>query len=202
MGGGGAPFFSHDHQKYSLQGEILKVPFNSRGKLCCQMNLTMDSIMELSVHACKKKKKIIIEISNRLQCRNKNINGASFPHLQPIAELRRNQGGEIGRQHLKAHSCSHFSPCFDHTAPTQTDDGTSQIDHDIGAYVPYSFRTMSRVLLRRLPPEVQGWRDHLNWEWGFTASMISPVLKTLVDGPAGVWTEDLPLSRPALFQLS
>ena len=44
--------------------------------------------------------------------------------------------GEIGRQHEKAHSCSHFSPCFDHTSPTQTDDGTSQIDHEIGAYVP------------------------------------------------------------------
>ena len=66
--------------------------------------------------------------------------------------------GEIGRPHVKAHSCSHFSPCFDHTSPTQTDDGTSQIDHDIGAYVPYSFRTMSRVLLRPLPTEVQGWR--------------------------------------------
>ena len=96
--------------------------------------------------------------------------------------------GEIVRQHVKAHSCSHFSPCFDHTSPTQTDDGTSQIDHEIGAYVPYSFRTMSRVLLRPLPTEVQGWRrqgqrlndtaqwrDHLNWERSFTASMISPV---------------------------
>ena len=51
-----------------------------------------------------------------------------------------------GRQHVKAHSCSHFSPCFDHTSPTQTDDGTSQIDQDIAAYVPFSFRTMSRVL--------------------------------------------------------
>ena len=65
-----------------------------------------------------------------------------------MAELRRNQRGEIGRQHVKAHSCTHFSPCFDHTTPTQTKDSTSQIDHDIGAYVPYSFRTMSRVLLR------------------------------------------------------
>ena len=43
--------------------------------------------------------------------------------------------GEIGRQHVKTHSCSHFSPCFDHTSPTQTDDGTSQIDHEIGACV-------------------------------------------------------------------
>ena len=77
-----------------------------------------------------------------------------------MAELQRNQRGEIGRQHVKAHSCSHFSPYFDHTAPTQTDDGTSQIDHDIRAYVPYSFRTilMSRFLLRPFPTEVQGWR--------------------------------------------
>ena len=34
-----------------------------------------------------------------------------------------------------------------------------------------------------------------------TASMILPVfLKTLVCGPAGVWTHDLPLSKPALIQ--
>ena len=26
---------------------------------------------------------------------------------------------------------------FDLTTPTQTNDSTSQIDHDIGAYVPY-----------------------------------------------------------------
>ena len=45
---------------------------------------------------------------------------------------------------------------------------------------------------------------HLNWERSLTASMISLVfcLKTLVDGPAGVWTHDLRLSRPAFFQLS
>ena len=27
------------------------------------------------------------------------MNGANFPHLQPRAELQRNQRGEIGRQH-------------------------------------------------------------------------------------------------------
>ena len=110
------------------------------------------------------------------------IKGANFPDLQPMAELQRNQRGEIGCQHVKVHSCSHFSPCFDHTSPTETDDGTSQIDRDTGAYVPYSFRPMSRVLLRPLPTKVQGWRrqgqwlnittqwrDHLNWERGFTA---------------------------------
>ena len=93
--------------------------------------------------------------------------------------------GETGRQHVKAHSCSHFSPCFDDTSPTQADDGTSQIHHDIGTDVPYSSRTVSRVLLRPLPGwRRQGqrlnvsaqWRDHLNWERGFTASMISPVV--------------------------
>ena len=36
------------------------------------------------------------------------------------------------------HSFSHFSRCFDHTSSTQTDKDTSQIDHDFGAYVPYS----------------------------------------------------------------
>ena len=105
------------------------------------------------------------------------ICGANFSHLQPMAELRRKQRSEIRRQHVKAHSCIHFSPCFDHTLPTQTDDGTSQIDHDIGTYVPYPFQTLLRVLLRPLPTEVQGWRrqgqrlnvtaqwrDHLNWE--------------------------------------
>ena len=123
-----------------------------------------------------------------LWTRNDKIRDANFPHLQSMAELRRNQRGEIWRQHVKAHSCSHFSPCFDHTSLTQTDDGTSQIDHDIGAYVPVSFRTMSRVLLRPHPTGVQGWRrqdqqlnliaqwrDHLYWERSFTASMISPV---------------------------
>ena len=84
------------------------------------------------------------------------INGANVPHLQPMAKLHRNQRSEIGRQHVKAQCCSHFSPCFDHTSPTQTNDGTSQIDHDIGDYVLYSFRTMSRVLSRPLSTGVQG----------------------------------------------
>ena len=103
-----------------------------------------------------------------------------------MAELQRNQRGEIGHQHVKqvkVHSCSHFGSYFDQTSPTQSDDNTSQIDNDVGAYVPYSFRTMWRVLLRLLPTELQGWRrqdqrlnvtaqwcDHLNW-----ASVISPV---------------------------
>ena len=34
-----------------------------------------------------------------------------------------------------------------------------------------------------------------------TAGMISPVLLVLLVGPAGLWTHDLPLRRPALSQL-
>ena len=85
---------------------------------------------------------------------------------------------------------------FDHTSPTQTNDGTSQIDYNIGAYVPHSFQTMSSVILCPLPTGVHGWRrqgqrlnvtaqwhDHLKWERDFTASMISAVFfKTSVDG--------------------
>ena len=92
--------------------------------------------------------KTVLEIWRHLKKQtNKQRYADNFPHLQPVAELGRNQRGEIGRQPVKAHSCSHFSLCFHHTPPTQTNDGTSQIDHNIGAYVPYSFRTMSQVVL-------------------------------------------------------
>ena len=52
-GGGGVShfFFPMTTKNTASKGKF--VAFNSRGKLCCQMNLTMDSIMELSVHACK-----------------------------------------------------------------------------------------------------------------------------------------------------
>ena len=67
--------------------------------------------------------------------------------------------------------------------------GTSQIDHDIGAYVLYSFRTMSRVLLRPLIQlKYKDERDKANGltspsndaissDRGFSASMISPVFQ-------------------------
>ena len=64
---------------------------------------------------------------------------AKFPYLQPImAELRRNQRWDRTSACKGRHSFSHFSRCFDHTSSTQTDKDTSQIDHDFGAYVPYS----------------------------------------------------------------
>ena len=65
--------------------------------------------------------------------------------------------------------------------------GTSQIDHDIEAYVLYSFRTMSRVLLRpliQLKYKDEGDKangltlpsnDAISSDRVFSASMISPV---------------------------
>ena len=65
--------------------------------------------------------------------KNSVIKKRGVPTFLTCSQWRRNQRGEIGRQHVKAHSCSHFSPCFDHTSPTQTNDCTSQIDHDINS---------------------------------------------------------------------
>ena len=47
--------------------------------------------------------KILGNISDKMTGLKKKKYSANFPHLQPImAELRRNQRGEIGRQHVKA----------------------------------------------------------------------------------------------------
>ena len=54
-----------------------------------------------------------------------------------MATLWRNQRGEIRHQHVKVHYAATFM--FDLTSPTQTNDGTSHIDHDSRAYVPYWF---------------------------------------------------------------
>ena len=74
------------------------------------------------------------------------------------AELQRNQRGEIGRRHIRRTLAATSVHVMITPRPPRPYDGTSQLDHDIGAYVPYSFRTMSRVLLRPLPTEIQGWR--------------------------------------------
>ena len=63
-----------------------------------------------------------------------------------MAELRREQRGEIRHQHVKAHFWRHLSLCFDHTSPTQTDDTASQTDHDIGVYVLTLFEQCHRFL--------------------------------------------------------
>ena len=41
--------------------------------------------------------------STRINHYYKNNGGANFPHLQQMAELRRNQRAEIGRRHVMAH---------------------------------------------------------------------------------------------------
>ena len=97
-----------------------------------------------------------------------------------MAELRRNQRGEIGRQHVKAHSCSHFSPCFDHTHHAHPDQRRHKSDRPwhrslrpllLSNNVTGSFTSPSNwstgMKATRSPP--------LNWERIFTASMISPV---------------------------
>ena len=76
-----------------------------------------------------------------------------------MTELWSNQRGEIGRQHMHvkaALAATSVHVLINHVSPTHTDDETSQMDHDIAAYAPYSFLTMSWVLLRPLPTEVQG----------------------------------------------
>ena len=50
------------------------------------------------------------------------MNGANFPHLQPRAELQRNQRG---------------SP-----HPPRPTTAQIEIDHNTGHYVPYSLRTV------------------------------------------------------------
>ena len=42
--------------------------------------------------------------------------------------------------------CIHFSPCLISPRPPQTNDGTSQTDHDAEAYITYYFRTMSQEM--------------------------------------------------------
>ena len=68
--------------------------------------------------------------------------GANFPHLQPMAELLRNNRREIGRQHVKVHYAA-ASVHADLTSPTQTNESICQIDQDTAAYVICSFWTRS-----------------------------------------------------------
>ena len=45
-----------------------------------------------------------------------NNRGANFPHLQQMAELRRNQRAEIGRRHVMAHYAAASVPFCCHLA--------------------------------------------------------------------------------------
>ena len=55
--------------------------------------------------------------------------------------------GKIVHRHIEGTSGSHLSPWMISNPPAQTNDGTSQLDHDTGN-APYSFRTVPWVLLR------------------------------------------------------
>ena len=94
-----------------------------------------------------------------------------------------------------------------------------KVGQTTGLYVPYSFRTVVWVLL--LPTRTDQWKscetpgtygflslsektrksNHLQMSLQRQHFLLS-YLKTLSVGLAGVWTRDLPLSRPALSQLS
>ena len=55
-----------------------------------------------------------------------------------MAELRRNQRGEIGSQHVKAHYAAALVHA-DLTSQTQTNESTCEIDQDTAAYVHLLF---------------------------------------------------------------
>ena len=94
----------------------------------------------------------------------------------------------------------------------------SEIDHYTGHYVPYSLRRVSGFFN---VPQIYYMCKGL-WDGAYGLSSLSEktrksnhlqmllqrqhfllsYLKTLSVGPAGVWTYGLPLSRPALSQLS
>ena len=103
--------------------------------------------------------------------------------------------------------------------PTQSHNLSREVSHTTGVHVPYSFRTVACVLLRST------WTDQCGKVlWGRTCGFSSSsektrksnhsqmslqrqhflliYLKILSVGPAGVWTRDLPLRGPALYQLT
>ena len=92
-----------------------------------------------------------------------------------------------------------------------------EVDHTTVVYVPYSFWTVVWVLLR--PTRTRKAKVLWDGTYGFRplprrlesltvcrchckgSTFSSVILKTLSVGPAGVWTRELPLSRPVLSQL-
>ena len=141
-----------------------------------------------------------------------NKGAANFPHLQPMAELRRNRRGEIGHQVLKVHYAAASLHVWSHlTHPDQWRHNSDRPWH----------RGLLRLLLSSsnvtgsFPTDVKDGGVKANsltsppndaiicTEKGIlvTVSMISRYLKTLVNSPAGVWTDGLPRSSPARVQL-
>ena len=67
------------------------------------------------------------------------------PPPPPLINPPRSRRGE--KALVTGWLCIRFSPCLISPRPPQTNDGTSQTDHDAEAYVIYYFRTMSQVFL-------------------------------------------------------
>ena len=103
--------------------------------------------------------------------------------------------------------------------PTQSRNLSREVGRTTGVYVPYSFRAVACVLLRST------WTDQYRkvlWDriCGFSSSsektrksnrsqmslqrqhFLLIYLKILSVGSAGVWTRDLPLRGPVLYQLT
>ena len=96
--------------------------------------------------------------------------------------------------------------------PTQSRNLSREVGRTTGVYVPYSFRAVACVLLRST------WTDQYRKVlWDRTCGFSSSSEKTrksnrsqmslqrkhiLSVGSAGVWTRDLPLRGPALYQLT
>ena len=110
------------------------------------------------------------------------------------------------RSHVRCHPCPIPQPV--------------KVGHTTGVYDPYSFRIVMWVLLRstrtnqweccETGPHKDGFSsssertrksNHLQMSLQRQHFLLS-YLKTQSVGPAGVWTRDLPLGRPALSQLS
>ena len=130
-----------------------------------------------------------------------------------------NVNSKLGRQQTRAPLAAAISSC-NTTITHDMNDMWCVKDrpHHRGNF-PYCFRTVVWVLLRPLRfwlikeewrKQVQWlnvtaqWRDHLNWDRVSNHSQhhLTSFFKTLVVGPAEVWTYDLPLGRPVLSQLS
>ena len=131
-----------------------------------------------------------------------------------------NVNSKLGRQQTRAPLAAALSSCNTTITHDMNDMwGVKDRPHHRGNF-PYCFRTVVWVLLRpfrfwlmkeewrrhgqRLNVTAQ-WRDHLNWDKVSNHSQqhhLTSFLKTLVVGPAVVWTYDLQLGRPVLSQLS
>ena len=71
---------------------------------------------------------------------NLKLGGATFPLLQLVAELQRNQRVRLDVS-IWRRLWLPSQPIYDLIPPSQTNDGSNQIDHETGNSMPFSFRT-------------------------------------------------------------